>query len=56
MENKKESLKRQIVEFIDMVLSTAEKSGKLDFINIEISNHQGQLQMDYTLRDRKKAY
>lgn len=56
MEIKKENLKRQIIDFIEMVLTTAEKVGKLDFINIEISNHQGNLQMDYTLRDRKKAY
>ena len=27
-----------------------------DFFQIEISNHQGNLQMDYSLRDRKKVY
>ena len=51
-----EKLKRQITEFINAAIDTAEKSEKLDHINIEISNHQGNLQMDYTLRDRKKVY
>ena len=56
MDEKKEILKRQITDFVDTVLQAAEKDGKLDYLNIEISNHQGQMQMDYTLRDRKKAY
>lgn len=45
-----------MISFIDAVLDVAEKEGKLDYIQIEISNHQGTLQMDYRLRDRKKAY
>ncbi|AOY76790.1 hypothetical protein [Clostridium formicaceticum] len=53
---KKEMLQHQISEFVKSVLSMAETEGKLDHINIEISNHNGNLQMDYTLRDRKKAY
>ena len=54
--DKKESLKRQITDFVDMVLMMAEKDGKLDYFAIEISNHQGQLQKDFTLRDRGKVY
>ena len=53
---KKQNLKKQIIGFIDMALEMAERENKLDYINIEISNHQGNLQMDYRLRDRKKVY
>ena len=56
MEDKKENLKRQITNFVDTVLQVAEKNGKLDYFVIEISNHQGQLQKDFTLRDRGKVY
>jgi len=53
---KKEKLKGSLYEFIDSVLELADGKDKLDYINIEISNHNGNLQTDYTLRDRKKAY
>lgn len=55
-ETNKDKLHKKISEFIDSVLKKADEEGKLDHINIEISNHAGNLQMDYTLRDRKKAY
>lgn len=55
-QTKKNCLRNQMISFIDAVLDVAEKEGKLDYIEIEISNHQGTLQMDYKLRDRKKAY
>ncbi|CAH2213218.1 hypothetical protein [Tepidibacter aestuarii] len=53
--SKKEMLKYQMVSFIDCVLDAADNENKLDYINIEINNHNGNLQMDYTLRNRKKA-
>ncbi|WP_099192774.1 hypothetical protein [Tepidibacter mesophilus] len=55
-DSKKEMLKYQMVSFIDCVLDSADNENKLDYINIEINNHNGNLQMDYTLRNRKKAY
>ena len=55
-QTKKSCLRNQMINFIDAVLNVAEKEGKLDYIEIEISNHMGNLQMDYKLRDRKKAY
>ncbi|CAH2213502.1 hypothetical protein [Tepidibacter aestuarii] len=55
-QSKKEMLKYQMVSFIDCVLDSADNENKLDYINIEINNHNGNLQMDYTLRNRKKAY
>ena len=53
---KKDKLKLKINEFISTVIDKAEYDDKLDYFNIEISNHQGNLQMDYSLRDRKKVY
>ncbi|ABR48556.1 hypothetical protein Amet_2402 [Alkaliphilus metalliredigens QYMF] len=53
---KKDMLGHQMKDFIDGVLERAEEDRKLDHINISISNHNGALQMDYTFRDRKKAY
>lgn len=55
MENK-EKIKEQIHSFVECVLDKAKEDGKLDFFNIEISNHQGNLQMDYSVRDRRKIY
>lgn len=49
-------LEHQIEIFVQCVLDLAEKEGKLDYINISICNHNGNLQTDYTLRDRRKAY
>ena len=55
-QTKKSCLRNQMINFIDAVLNVAEKEGKLDYIEIEMSNHMGNLQMDYKLRDRKKVY
>lgn len=55
-QSKKEKLKNQMVSFVNCVLDAADNDNKLDYINIEINNHNGNLQMDYTLRNRKKAY
>lgn len=55
-ELKKLNLKKRMFDFIDTVLNVAEKEGKLDYIEIELSNHNGNLQMDYKLRDRGKVY
>ena len=55
-QSKKEMLKDQMLSFIGSVLDSADNEHKLDYINIDINNHKGNLQMDYTLRNRKKAY
>lgn len=55
MSNKKK-IREQIHSFIDAVIDKADEDEKLDFFQIEISNHQGNLQMDYSVRDRKKVY
>ncbi len=56
MTDKKDKLKTKINEFIDVTIDRADEENKLDFVYIEISNHNGNLQMDYKLRDRKKVY
>lgn len=53
---KKDKLKIKINEFIDTVIDKADEDNKLDYFQIEISNHNGSLQMDHRLRDRKKVY
>lgn len=55
MENK-DKLKEQINEFTNTVIDKAAEDNKIDYFHIEISNHNGSLQMDYKLRDRKKVY
>lgn len=55
MENK-DKLKLKINEFTDTVIDKADMEDKLDYFCIEISNHLGNLQMDYSLRDREKVY
>lgn len=55
-ENKRKCLENRIMEFVQSVFKVAEKDNNLDFFSIEISNHQGNLQMDYTLKKRGKAY
>ena len=55
MENK-DKLKAKINEFVNVVIDKADQEGKIDYFNIEISNHQGSLQMEYSLKDREKVY
>lgn len=49
-------LQSQIFHFIECVLLEAERQGNLDFFDIRISNHQGNLNMEPTLKVRKKVY
>lgn len=53
---KKERLKSEIERYIDEIVDTAEKMNSLDFFNIEISNHQGKLNVEYKLKNRKRVY
>ena len=55
-DSKKENIKYQVNVYLDNVLKLADKEGKLDHVEIEISNHQGNLQMNYRFKDRKKVY
>ncbi|MCF6466369.1 hypothetical protein [Clostridium sp. Cult2] len=53
---KKSSLKNEIERYIDEIVDTAEKMNSLDYFNIEISNHEGKLNVEYKLKNRKKVY
>lgn len=55
MENKNK-LKTKISEFIDIVIDKAAEDGSLEHFEIEISNHQGNLQMNSTTKTREKVY
>lgn len=53
---KKQSLKNEIGRYIDEIVDIAERVNSLDYLTIEISNHEGRLSVCYTLKDRKKVY
>ena len=53
---KKQNLKNEIVRYIDEIVEAAEKMSSLDYFNIEIKNHDGQLNVEYVLKNRKKVY
>lgn len=55
-QSKKQCLKNEIIKNIETIIDTAEKRDSLDFFNIEISNHQGKLNIEYRLKNRKKVY
>lgn len=54
--SKKQNLKNEMMNYIDDILNTAEKVDSLDYFNIEISNHEGKLNVEYKLKNRKKVY
>lgn len=54
--SKKQSLKNEIERYIDEIVDAAENMNSLDYFNIEISNHEGKLNVEYKLKNRKKVY
>ncbi|MBS4534784.1 hypothetical protein GOQ29_04045 [Clostridium sp. D2Q-14] len=55
-DNKREMLEYQINSYIEYILRNLDNSNNLDYFNIKISNHNGNIQAECTLKDRKKAY
>lgn len=53
---KKQSLKNEMVDHIDDILNAAESMGSLDFFTIELKVHEGRLDANCTLKNRKKVY
>jgi hypothetical protein len=43
-------------EFVDLTIDSAEKQGSLNYFEMKIINHQGQLQLENTYKNREKAY
>ena len=54
--SKKQSLKNEIKRYIDEIVDAAENMNSLDYFNIEISNHEGKLNVEFKLKNRKKVY
>lgn len=54
--SKKQSIKNQIVERVDELIEVLDKANSLDYFTIEIKNHEGSLNVDCTLKNRKKVY
>lgn len=54
--NKKEKVNTYIKNFTNEILDKLEENNNIDFFNIKISNHQGNIQADYTIRERLKVY
>lgn len=55
-QSKKQSLKNEIRKNINEIIETAEKRNSLDFFTIEISNHEGKLNIECKFKNRKKVY
>lgn len=54
--SKRQNLKNEMVNHIDDILDAAENMGSLDFFTIEIKVHNGELNANCTLKNRKKVY
>lgn len=55
-QSKKQSLKNEMAGHIDDILNAAESMGSLDFFTIELKVHEGRLDANCTLKNRKKVY
>lgn len=53
---RKNKLKEEINQYINNTLDKAAEDNKLDYFNIEINNHNGSLQLEFTNMARKKVY
>lgn len=53
---KKVNIKREIERQIDELLNVIEKAGNLDYFTIEIKSHEGNLNVECNLKNRKKVY
>jgi hypothetical protein len=54
--SKRQSLRNEMIGHIDDILDAAESIGSLDFFTIELKVHEGQLDANCTLKNRKKVY
>lgn len=55
-DNKREMLLYQINSSAEYFLRKLEREGKLDYFNIEISNHQGNVSIKNVEKYKKKVY
>lgn len=50
------TISEKLQEKIEEILLHAEREDSLDYFKIEISNHNGSVQVDYSFRERVKVY
>jgi len=55
-DNKREMLLYQINSSAEYFLRKLEREGKLDYFDIEISNHQGNVSIKNVEKSKKKVY
>ncbi len=55
-QSKKQNLKSEMIGHIDDILDVAEGIKSLDFFTIEIKVHNGELNANCTLKNKKKVY
>ncbi|GMG96237.1 hypothetical protein [Tepidimicrobium xylanilyticum] len=53
---KKQNLRNEMIEYIEDTLDAAENMGSLDFFTIELKVHNGRLDTNCTLKNRKNVY
>ncbi len=54
--DKPEKIKEQLMRSINTIIDTADQRDSLDYFNIEISNHEGKISIEYKLKSRRKVY
>lgn len=54
--NRLSTISEKLQEKIEEILQHAEREDSLDYFKIEVSNHNGNLQVDYSFRERVKVY
>ena len=56
MVSRKNMLRKEIIDSIDEALETADNRGCLDYFEIKIVNHNGKLQVEKIIKERKNIY
>lgn len=53
---KKQALKKELEKSINELIEVLDKANSLDYFTIEIKSHEGSLNVDCTLKSRKRVY
>lgn len=53
---KKKNIQNKIMEYVESVIQSADENETLDYFKIDITNHNGTLQLEHQYRKREKAY
>lgn len=55
-QDKIDALRIYLAQEMDKILEHACREGSMDYFKIEVSNHNGKVQIDYFFRERSKIY